>query len=84
MHVDKEKIAARQKAYKLANREKIAAQAKAYRLANREKIAAYELANREKIAAQEKAYYENKVASRDFFGLLAVAAAVQRKEEGKT
>ena len=38
---DKQKLAARQKAYREANREKLAARQKAYREANREKYNAY-------------------------------------------
>lgn len=57
-----QKVAARQKAYREADREKVAEYQKAYYEANREKVAArqkawYE-ANREKVAAQRKAYYE--------------------------
>ena len=56
------KLAARQKAYREANREKVAAYQKAYREANREKEAAYQKAyyeaNREKLAAYQKAYRE--------------------------
>jgi len=59
---NKEKEAARQKAYYEANKEKLAAQQKAYREANKEKIAAqkkaYREANKERIAAQYKAYRE--------------------------
>ena len=55
---DKRAIAARQKAYREANREKVAARQKAYREANQEKVAAYQKAyreaNREKVAAQKK------------------------------
>jgi len=59
---NKEKEAARTKAYYEANKEKIAATSKAYREANKEKIAArdkaYREANKEKVAARKKAYYE--------------------------
>ena len=58
----KQKVAARQKAYREANREKVAAQKKAYYEANREKVAeyqkAYREANREKVAEYQKAYRE--------------------------
>ena len=54
--------AARNKAYREANRDKIAAQQKAYREENRDKIAArkkaYREENREKVAARQKAYRE--------------------------
>ena len=45
--MEKQKVAAQQKAYYEANREKVAAQRKAYYEANREKVAEY-----------QKAYYE--------------------------
>jgi hypothetical protein len=60
--MEKQKLAARQKAYREANREKVAAQKKAYYEANREKVAeyqkAYREANREKVAEYQKAYRE--------------------------
>ena len=59
---EKKKIAAKQRAYREANREEIAAKKRAYYEANREEIAAkqraYREANREEIAAYQRAYYE--------------------------
>ena len=53
-------VAARQKAYRAANKDKVAARQKAYYAANKDKIAArqkaYRAANKDKIAAQKKAY----------------------------
>ena len=61
---NREKLAARQRAYYEANREKLAARKRAYREANREKLAAreraYREANREKVAARKRAYYEER------------------------
>ena len=55
-------VAARQKAYREANKDKIAARQKAYYEANKDKIAArkkaYREANKDKIAARQKAYRE--------------------------
>ena len=70
MENNKEKIAARQKAYYEKNKEKVLEMRKAYREKNKEKIAArnkaYREKNKEKIAAINKAYYENnKEAERD-------------------
>ena len=78
---EKKKVAARQKAYREANREKIAARQKAWYEANREKIAArqkawYE-ANREKIAAQQKAHRE---ANREKYNAYHRAYYHRRKE----
>ena len=60
--LEKQRVAAYQKAYYEANREKVAAYQKSYYEANREKVAAYKKAyyeaNREKVAACQKAYYE--------------------------
>ena len=60
--LEKQRVAAYQKAYYEANREKVAAYQKSYYEANREKVAAYKKAyyeaNREKVAAYQKAYYE--------------------------
>ena len=60
--LEKQKVAAQQKAYREANRDKVAAQQKAYYEANRDKVAArrkaYYEANRDKVAAQKKAYRE--------------------------
>ena len=51
-------VAARQKAYREANKDKVAAQHKAYREANKDKIAAqqkaYREANKDKVAARQK------------------------------
>ena len=47
-HFGESEVAARQRAYREANREKVAAQQRAYREANREKV-----------AAQQRAYYES-------------------------
>ena len=59
---EQKKIAAKQKAYREANRDEIAAKQKAYYEANRDEIAAkqkaYYEANRDEIAAKHKAYYE--------------------------
>ena len=59
---EQKKLAAKQKAYREANREEIAAYRKAYYEANREEIAAYQKAyyeaNREELSAYKKAYYE--------------------------
>ncbi len=59
--MEKQKVAAQQKAYYEANREKVAEYQKAYYEANREKVAAqqkaYREANREKVAEYQKAYY---------------------------
>ena len=56
------KVAARQKAYREANKDKIAARQKAYYEANKDKVAAYKKAyreaNKDKIAAYKKAYRE--------------------------
>ena len=58
--MEKQKLAARQKAYREANREKVAAQKKAYYEANREKVAeyqkAYREANREKVRERARNY----------------------------
>ena len=57
---EKKKIAAKQRAYREANREEIAAKARAYYEANREEIAAKQRAyyekNREKKLAYQRAY----------------------------
>ena len=62
------KIAAKQAAYREANKEKIAAQQAAYREANKEKIAAQKAAwfqkNREKWNAYQREYRKRKAASR--------------------
>ena len=58
--MEKQKVAAQQKAYREANREKVAAQQKAYYEANREKVAAqqkaYREANREKLRKRARNY----------------------------
>ena len=58
--MEKQKVAAQQKAYREANREKVAAQQKAYREANREKVAAqqkaYREANREQLRERARNY----------------------------
>ena len=58
------KIAARQKAYREANKDRIAAYQKAYREANKDELAAYQKAyyeaNKDEIAARRKAYREAK------------------------
>ena len=67
---DKQKVAARQKAYYEANREKVAAQKKAYREANREKVAAqqkaYREANREAYNAYMREYMRKRKDKRLF------------------
>ena len=55
---NKEKLAARKKAYYEANKEKERARQKAWREANKEKIKAYYEANKEKVAARKKAWRE--------------------------
>ena len=59
---EEKKLAAKQKAYREANREELAAKQKAYREANREELAAkqkaYYEANREELAAKQKAWVD--------------------------
>ena len=61
---EKKKIAAKQRAYREANREEINAKARAYYEANREEInakqRAYREANREEINAKQRAWYHTK------------------------
>ena len=72
---EQKKLAAKQKAYREANREEIAAYQKAYYEANREELSAYKKAyyeaNREEIAAYKKAYRE----ARRWAGLSQVVVA---------
>ena len=56
---EQKKLAAKQRAYRKANRDEIAAKQRAYREANRDEIAAYQRAyreaNRDELAAKRKA-----------------------------
>ena len=63
-------IAARQKAYREANKDKVAARQKAYREANKDKV-----------AAQQKAYYE---ANKDKVAAQQKSIAMARKAQGMT
>ena len=78
-------VAARQKAYREANKDKIAARQKAYREANKDKVAAqkkawYE-ANKDKVAAWKKAYYE---ANKDKVAAWQKSISMARKAQGMT
>ena len=79
---EKKKIAAKQRAYREANREKIAAKQRAYYEANREEInakaRAYYEANREEIAAKKRAYRE---ANREEINAKARARYHSKKQE---
>ncbi len=79
--MNKEKRAARKKAYYEANREQILAKSKAYHKANRERSLAqrktYREANKEKILAQKLAYRE---ANRDELRKKAIAYYQENRE----
>ena len=78
-------VAARQKAYREANKDKNAARQKAYYEANKDRIAArqkaYREANKDKIAAQQKAYRE---ANKDKIAAQRKSIALARKAQGMT
>lgn len=78
-------IAARQKAYREANKDKIATWQKAYYEANKDKIAArrkaYRAANKDKIAAWQKAYRET---NKDKVAAWQKSIAMARKAQGMT
>ena len=78
-------VAARQKAYREANKDKVAAQQKAWYEANKDKVAAqqkaYYEANKDKVAAQQKAYRE---ANKDKVAAQQKSIALARKAHGMT
>ena len=78
-------VAARQKAYREANKDKVAARRKAWYEANKDRVAArkkawYE-ANKDKIAARKKAWYE---ANKDKVAARQKSIALARKAQGMT
>ena len=78
-------VAARQKAWREANKDKVAAQQKAWYEANKDKVAAqkkawYE-ANKDKVAARQKAWYE---ANKDKVAAQQKCIALARKAQGMT
>ena len=78
-------VAARQKAYREANKDKVAAQQKAWYEANKDKVAAqqkaYYEANKDKVAAQQKAYRE---ANKDKVAAQQKSIALAHKAHGMT
>ena len=78
-------VAARQKAWREANKDKVAARKKAWYEANKDKVAArkkawYE-ANKDKVAARKKAYRE---ANKDKVAARQKSIALARKAQGMT